>query len=125
MPDDEFTPQISEHYDRELRVQRKLTAIEQKKDAFTKLDLEEQVKKYVGDLQSEMAELIKADPQTPEERHQVFKLKKQIVDSVLIEARIDENREIHVKFHTDFLNRVEQTYDVDDPILVNPTVDIL
>ena len=105
MPDEEFTPQISEHYDRELRVQRKLTAIEQEKDAFTKLELEEQAKKYVADLQSEMAGLIHAIPQTPDERHQVFLLKKRIVDTVLADARIDENREIHVKFRTDFFNR--------------------
>jgi|GEM_PF-2825014 len=106
MPDDEFTSQISIHYDKELRVKRRLTAIEQEKDTFTKLDLEEQVKKYVAELQSEMAELINAAPQTPEDRHQVFLLKKQIVDAVLAEARIDENREIHVKFRTDFLTHV-------------------
>jgi hypothetical protein len=51
-----------------------------------------------------MAELIDATPQNPEERHQVFLLKKRIVDTVLVEARIDENREILVKFRTDFLN---------------------
>lgn len=105
MPDEEFTPQIGEHYDKELRVQRKLTAIEQAKDAFTKLDAEEQVKKYVAELQSEMVELINANPQTPEERHQVFLLKKRIVDTVLAEVRIDENREINVKIRTDFLNQ--------------------
>jgi predicted P-loop ATPase/GTPase len=107
MSDEEFTLQISEHYDRELRVQRKLTAIEQAKDAFTKLDLEEQVKKYVGDLQLEMAELINANPQTPEERYQVFLKKKRIVDTVLVETRIDENRDILIKFSTDFPNHVE------------------
>jgi hypothetical protein len=105
MPDKEFTPQISALYDKERGVQRRLTAIEQAKDAFTKLDLEEQVKKYVGDLQLEMVEVINANPQTPEERHQIFLLKKRIVDTVLAEVRIDENREINVKFRTDFLNQ--------------------
>ena len=52
-----------------------------------------------------MAELITANPQTPDEKHQVFLLKKRIVDTVLEEARIDENREIHVKFRTYFLVR--------------------
>jgi DNA repair exonuclease SbcCD ATPase subunit len=103
MPDEEFSPQISALYDKEKGVQRRLTGIEQTKDAFTKLDSEEQVKKYVSELQSEMAELIHADPQIPEERHQVFMLKKQIVDRVLVEVRIDENRAIHLKFRTDFL----------------------
>ena len=32
-----------------------------------------------------------------------------------------ETDEIQIKFRTDFLNHVEQTYGVDDPILVNPT----
>ena len=109
MPDEEFTPQIREHYDRELRVQRRLTAIEQEENAFTQLDLEEQVKKYVAELQVEMSELIHANPQISEERHQVFLLKKRIVDSVLAEASIDENRQIHVKFRTDFLSQAEQT----------------
>lgn len=59
-----------------------MTAIEQAKEDFTKLDLEEQIKKYVAELQSEIAELINADHQSPEERHQVFLLKKRIVDGV-------------------------------------------
>lgn len=50
---DEFDVILAWRYDRELRVQCKLTAIEQAKDAFTKLDVEEQVKKYVEDLQLE------------------------------------------------------------------------
>ncbi len=103
MSDEEFTPQIREHHDRLLKVQRRLTAIEQEKNAFTQLDLEEQVKGYVADLQSEMTELIHASPQTSEERHQVFLLKKRIVDTVLEDARVDKNREIHVRFRTNFL----------------------
>jgi hypothetical protein len=103
MLDEEFTPQISALYDKERGVQRRLKTIERAKEDFTELDLEEQVKKYVAELQSEMAELIHADPQTPEEKHQVFLLKKQIVDRVLVEVRIDENRAIHLKFRTDFL----------------------
>ena len=108
MPDEEFSPLISALYEKELRVQRNLTAIERAKDDFTKLDLEEQIKKYVADLQSEMAELITANPQNPDEKYQVFLLKKKVVDAVLAEARIDENREIHIKFRTDFLSQAEQ-----------------
>ncbi|MEW6405568.1 MAG: hypothetical protein AB1649_27560, partial [Chloroflexota bacterium] len=72
------------------------------KDDFIKLDLEEQIKKYAAELQSEMVELIHADPQTPEERHQVYLLKRRVVDKVLKEARIDQNRQIHMKFRSDF-----------------------
>jgi hypothetical protein len=102
MPDEEFTPQISALYDKERKVQHRLTTIEREMDDSTKLDLEEQINKDVADLQSEMAELIHANPQTSEERHQVFLLKKQIVDKVLAEARIDENRDIHVKLRTTY-----------------------
>lgn len=100
--EEEFTSQISVMYDQELGVKRRLIAIEKEKDAFEKLDLEEQVKTYVAELQSEMAKLITANPQTPDEQHQVFLLKKRIVDTVLAEARINERREIQIKFRTDF-----------------------
>lgn len=100
--EEEFTSQISVMYDQELGVKRRLIAIEKEKDAFEKLDMEEQVKKYVTELQSEMAKLITANPQTPDEQHRVFLLKKRIVDTVLAEARINERREIQIKFRTDF-----------------------
>ena len=105
MPDEELTPQMNALYEKERGVQRRLTTIERTKDDFTQLDLEEQIKKYAAELQSEMVELIHADPQTPEERHQVFVLKKRIVDTVLEEARIDQNRRIHIKFCSDFTTR--------------------
>jgi len=118
MPDEEFIPQIGTLREKDLRVQRRLTAIGQAKDNFTRLGLEEQIKKYVAELQSEMIELINANPQTTEERHQVFLLKKRIVDTILVEVRIDENREINIKFRTDFLNPVRKIREVDAPIHV-------
>ncbi|RPJ29008.1 MAG: recombinase family protein [Chloroflexi bacterium] len=102
MKDEEFLPQMDGLNKRDLGLKRRLTAMEQAMDAFTELDLEEQFRKYVADLQSEMTELIHVNPQTPEERHQVFLLKKRIVDTVLEEARIDKNREIHVRFAQTF-----------------------
>ena len=102
MPDEEFIPQIGTLREKDLRVQRRLTAIGQAMDDFTKLNLEEQIKKYVAELQSEMTELINANPQTPAERHPVFLLKKRIVGTVMEEVRINENREMHIKFWTDF-----------------------
>jgi hypothetical protein len=49
-----------------------------------------------------MTELANANPQTLEERHQVFLLKNGIVDTVLDEVKVDENREIHIKFRSGF-----------------------
>ena len=104
IPSEEFTSQMNALYDKERGVQRRLITIARAKEDFINLDLEEQVKKYVAELQSEMTELIHANPQTREEGHQVFLLKKRIVDTVLEQARIDENREIHLRFHTNFLD---------------------
>lgn len=64
MSEEEFTPQISIHYDKERGVQRRMTTIKRAKGDFTKLDMEEQVKKYVDELSVEMAELIYSNPQT-------------------------------------------------------------
>ena len=51
-------------------------------------------------------ELKNAAPETPEERHRVFLLKKKVVDVLLEEATIDEYKEIHVKIHVDLLKIV-------------------
>ncbi|RPI89816.1 MAG: hypothetical protein EHM40_01080 [Chloroflexi bacterium] len=64
MKDEELLPQMDELNKRDLGLKRNLTAIEQAMDAFTEIDLEEQVRKYVADLQVEMKELINATPQT-------------------------------------------------------------
>jgi site-specific DNA recombinase len=73
MPDEEFTSQMSTLYDKERGVQRRLTTIERARDDFMQLDPEAQVKKYVAELQSEILELIHANPQTPEEIHVRFR----------------------------------------------------
>ena len=51
-------------------------------------------------------ELKNAAPETPEERHRVFLLKKKVIDVLLEEATIDEYKEIHVKIHVDLLKIV-------------------
>ena len=55
-----------------------------------------------------MPELINANSQTSDEKHQMFLLKKQVVDAVLAEARIDENGDIHIKFRAGFLRQSEK-----------------
>jgi site-specific DNA recombinase len=67
MPDEAFTSQMRTLYEKDRGVQRKLITIERAKNDLMQLDLEEQVKKYLAELQWEMTELIQANPQTPEE----------------------------------------------------------
>ncbi len=101
--DEEFIPQIGALYDKELGLKRKLTAIQQDMNVHAAINLEERVKAHLANLHAAMEELKNAIPETPEERHQIFLLKKRIVDMLLAEATIDENREIHVKVRMDLL----------------------
>lgn len=54
-------------------------------------------------LKTRETELKNAAPETPEQRHHVFSLKKKVVDVLLEEATIDEHKEIHVKIRVDLL----------------------
>jgi hypothetical protein len=83
--------------------ERTQAAIEQDLQTHADIDLEAQVDTYLADLQAGMEALKGTQPQTPEERHQLFGLKKRIVDLLLTEAIIDENREIHIKVRVNLL----------------------
>jgi hypothetical protein len=96
--DADFYEQMYELNNTEERLQRKLTAIEQEIDAYDRLDWEEKVTSYVADLQAGIEGLNRAAPQTLEEQHRVFLLKKQLVDELVAESMIDGKRDIHVEF---------------------------
>jgi len=61
---------------------------------------------YLDDLRAGIEELKNAAPETSEERHRVFLLKKKVVDVLLEEATIDEHKEIHVKIRVNLLKIV-------------------
>ena len=65
---------------------------------------EAKVNDYVADLQAGIKELNSAVPQTPEEQHHVFLLKKRPVDEFVTEAIIDGKRDILVKFRANILD---------------------
>jgi site-specific DNA recombinase len=97
MNDDNLGKQIAEFTDKEVRLNRRLAAIEQDLEIYPDLEWEAQVNTFLADLQAGMEALKDTLPQTPEERNQLFGLKKRIVDLLLMEATIDENREIQIK----------------------------
>ena len=49
---------------------------------------------YLEDLRIGVEELKNVAPQNDEERHQVFLLKKQIVDTLVYKATIESNRKL-------------------------------
>lgn len=103
--DAEFDARMRELYKVEERLKRRLTALEQEIDTYARLDWEVKVKEYVADLQAGIIELNNANPQTPEEQHRVFILKKQLVDELVAEAMINGKRDIRVEFRAKILDQ--------------------
>jgi hypothetical protein len=102
--DADFDEQMRELYKVEERLKRRLTALEREIDTYARLDWEEKVKDYVADLQVGIEGLNRAAPQTPEEQHRVFLLKKQLVDELVAEAMIDGKRNIQVEFRAKIMD---------------------
>lgn len=99
-----FDSRMRELYIVEEHLKRRLTALEQEIDTYARLDWEEEIKGYVTDLQAGIIEFKKAIPKTPEEQHRVFLLKKQLVDELVAEARIDGKRDIQVEFRAKIMD---------------------
>ncbi|MFT3891547.1 MAG: recombinase family protein [Anaerolineales bacterium] len=102
--DADFDEQMQELNNIDERLRRKLTAIEQEIDTYTRLDWEEKARTYVTDLQAGIEELNRATPQAPEEQHRIFVMKKQLVDELVAEARIDGKRNIQVEFRAQIMD---------------------
>lgn len=66
------------------------------------------MQEYLADLQSGIVELIEAAPQSEEEQHRLFLLKKQVVDTLVEEVTINRNRELNVVIRLDLLKILDQ-----------------
>ena len=67
---------MSELYEIEEQLKRKLSVVEQKMDTYVGTDWKTKVNEYVADLQAGIEELNSAASQTPEEQQRNFLLKK-------------------------------------------------
>lgn len=99
-----FDARMRELYAVEERLKRRLTALEQEIATYARLDWEEKARTYVADLQVGIEELNRATPQAPEEQHRIFVMKKQLVDELVAEARIDGKRDIQVEFRAQIMD---------------------
>ena len=106
MDDDEFGGKMAVYYEKEAQLKRRETAIQEEMNTYADLDFDARVSAYVKDLQAGLEELNSTNPQTPEERHALFLMKKRLVDTLLEEAVINGNRQIQVKFRADLVNLV-------------------
>ena len=92
----------------ELSLKHELTTLGQRININSLNDWEEKFMEYLADLQVGVEELKNAAPQNDEERHNVFLLKRQIVDTLAHKATIDRNREIMVDIRLNLLAILDQ-----------------
>ena len=102
--DADFDEQMSGLYEIEEQLKRKLSVVEQKMETFIGMDWGTKVNEYVTDLQTGIEELNSAAPQTPEEQHRNFLLKKELVDELVEEVIIDGKRDIQVEFRAKIID---------------------
>ena len=102
--DDEFDEQMRGLYEIEEQLKRKLAVAEQEMDTYVGMDWGAKINDYVADLQAGIEELNSAAPQTPEEQHRNFLLKKELVDELVVEAIIDGKRDIQVQFRAKIID---------------------
>ena len=71
-------------------------------------DCESKLSEYLADLQAAIQELKNAAPQNDEERHHVFLLKKQVMDTLVERVAIDKNRELKVEIRLNLLEILDK-----------------
>lgn len=92
----------------ELSLKHELSSLGQRINMNSLNDWEEKLMEYLADLRLGVEELKNVAPQNNEERHQVFLLKKQIVDTLVHRATIDRNRKIMVDIRLNLLAILDQ-----------------
>jgi site-specific DNA recombinase len=92
----------------EVSLKHELSSLGQRININSLNDWEEKFMEYLADLQVGVEELKNVAPQNNEERHKVFLLKKQIVDTLVHQAIINRNREIMVDIRLNLLAILDQ-----------------
>lgn len=99
----------------EVSLKRELSTLGQAIHINALNDWEAKFSEYLVDLRTGIDELRNAAPQNEEERHDVFLLKKQMVDTLLERATINKDREIKVEIRVNLLAILEQGAGSEDP----------
>jgi hypothetical protein len=80
----------------ELGLKRDLSSIEQAVNINSLGDWETEVREYLADLSAGL-ESLNTEPQSEEERKEIFEVKRQAVTTLVSRITIDRNRELHVE----------------------------
>ena len=65
---------------------------------------EENVVEFLADLRASVEELKIVAPQTAEEQHEIFVLKKRVIDTLVERIEIDRDRNLFVQFRLNLLD---------------------
>ena len=87
----------------EISHKRDLSSLGQTINISSLANWQAKFEEYLADLHAGVDELKNAAPQTEEERHNLFLLKKQVVDTLVERVTIGKDREIKVEIRLDLL----------------------
>jgi DNA invertase Pin-like site-specific DNA recombinase len=87
----------------EVSLKREVSSLGQAININALNDWEAKLNEYLADLRAGIEELKNAAPQDGEERHSLFLLKKQMVDTLVERVTINKNREIKVEIRLNLL----------------------
>ena len=103
----------------EVSFKRELSSLGQAININALGDWETKINEYLVDLRAGIEELKNAVPQDEEERHNLFLLKKRIVDNLVERVTIDKNREVKVEIRLNLLQILdEEDSESNDPSAV-------
>jgi len=99
----------------ELDLKRELASIGQVLNIELLDQWEAKVKEYLQDIQAGVEALNDAAPQNKEEQREIFRLKKEIVDTLVEKVTIDQDRMLHVHIRLNLLKILEEDANSSDP----------
>jgi len=92
----------------EVTLKRELSSLGEAININALNDWEASVEEFLVDLKAGVDELKTVTPQTLEEQHSVFLLKKQVVDTLVERIEIDKERNLHVQIRLDLLDIIKK-----------------
>jgi hypothetical protein len=87
-----------------VTLKRELSSLDEAMNFNALDDWEKTVTEFFADLKAGVDELKTVTPQTPEEQHEVFLLKKGVVDTLVERIEIDRERNLHVQIRLNLLD---------------------
>lgn len=107
----------------EINLKRELVALDQSININALKNWEDKVNEYLADLQAGIDELKIAVPQTSEEQHEIFLLKKRIVNALVERVTIDKERNLMVQIRLDLFDLESNDPDENDSTVVQDSKD--